>query len=54
MFEPDARPAAKQFRTALMKHGIPYASFTVDDITGEYQRLLGCGVLAVSRGTRRS
>jgi catechol 2,3-dioxygenase-like lactoylglutathione lyase family enzyme len=44
VLEPDEHPAAKRFKSALMEDGIPYTSFTVDDISGEYERMLACGV----------
>jgi catechol 2,3-dioxygenase-like lactoylglutathione lyase family enzyme len=44
VLEPDEHPAAKQFKASLVADGIPFTSFTVDDIEREYERLLGCGV----------
>jgi catechol 2,3-dioxygenase-like lactoylglutathione lyase family enzyme len=40
VLEPDAHPAAKQFKSALMDDGIPFTSFTVDDVQAEYERLV--------------
>jgi catechol 2,3-dioxygenase-like lactoylglutathione lyase family enzyme len=39
VLEPDANPAAKTFKKALLKQGIPYTAFEVDDIAKEYQRM---------------
>lgn len=44
LLEPDAHPAARPYKRALVDDGIPYASFTVDDVHGEYERLLARGV----------
>ena len=44
LLEPDAHPAAKPFKDALVSDGIPYASFAVDDAKAEYDRLRALGV----------
>ena len=44
VLEPDEHPAAKQFKAALLADGIPFTSFTVDDIDREYERMIACGV----------
>jgi catechol 2,3-dioxygenase-like lactoylglutathione lyase family enzyme len=44
VLEPDAHPAAKPFKAALVSDGIPFASFTVDDVEREFERLRGLGV----------
>ncbi len=44
LLEPDEHPAAKPFKAALVEDGIPYTSFAVDDIEGEYERLRSLGV----------
>ncbi len=44
VLEPDAHPAAKPFKKALVEDGIPYTSFGVDDIQSEYKRLSDAGV----------
>ena len=41
LLEPDAHPAAKPFKAALVADGIPSTSFGVDDIDKKYKRLLG-------------
>ena len=44
LLEPDQHPAAKPFKAALVEDGIPYASFGVDDVHAEFERLQGRGV----------
>jgi catechol 2,3-dioxygenase-like lactoylglutathione lyase family enzyme len=44
LLEPDAHPAAKPFKNALVEDGIPVTSFAVDDVHAEYERLQGLGV----------
>jgi catechol 2,3-dioxygenase-like lactoylglutathione lyase family enzyme len=44
VLEPDAHPAAKVFKEALVSDGIPYTSFAVDDIAAEFARLERLGV----------
>lgn len=44
LLEPDRHPAARPFKEALMRDGIPAASFQVDDLDAEYARLSGLGV----------
>ena len=44
LLEPDSHPAAKPFKKALVKDGIPLTSFAVADIQAEYQRLVKAGV----------
>jgi catechol 2,3-dioxygenase-like lactoylglutathione lyase family enzyme len=44
LLEPDAHPAAKPFKTALVEDGIPATSFGVDDVHAEFDRLQGLGV----------
>lgn len=44
LLEPDTHPAAQQFKAALVEDGIPYTSFTVDDVHAEYERLVANGV----------
>jgi catechol 2,3-dioxygenase-like lactoylglutathione lyase family enzyme len=45
LLEPDEHPAAKPFKAALMEDGIPYTSFSVDNVHQEYERLTGLGVM---------
>ena len=44
VLEPDAHPAARTFKDALMSDGIPYTSFAVEDVRAEFDRLKGLGV----------
>jgi catechol 2,3-dioxygenase-like lactoylglutathione lyase family enzyme len=44
LLEPDAHPAAKPFKAALVSDGIPFTSFAVDDAQEEFQRLRALGV----------
>jgi len=44
LLEPDAHPAAKPFKDALVNDGIPYTSFGVDDVKADFERLSGRGV----------
>ena len=44
LLEPDEHPAARPFKAALVEDGIPFASFAVDDVGREYERLEGLGV----------
>jgi catechol 2,3-dioxygenase-like lactoylglutathione lyase family enzyme len=44
VLEPDAHPAAKPFKEALVTDGIPFTSFAVDDIAAEFERLRELGV----------
>lgn len=45
LLEPDAHPAAKPFKAALMADGIPCASFAVEDVRAEHERLLRLDVV---------
>jgi catechol 2,3-dioxygenase-like lactoylglutathione lyase family enzyme len=45
VLEPDAHPAARPFKAALMADGIPCASFGVDDVHAEHARLVAAGVI---------
>ena len=44
LLEPDGHPAARPFKAALVADGIPYTSFSVDDVNAEYERLRALGV----------
>jgi catechol 2,3-dioxygenase-like lactoylglutathione lyase family enzyme len=44
LLEPDAHPAARPFKDALVNDGIPFTSFAVDDVRSEYERLRSLGV----------
>ena len=45
LLEPDSHPAVEPFRTALVADGIPCASFAVDDVQAEYERLVAKNVV---------
>ncbi|MFI9310894.1 VOC family protein [Streptomyces triculaminicus] len=44
LLEPSGHPAVQPYKTALFKDGIPAASFAVDDVRAEFDRLRGLGV----------
>ncbi|QDY79640.1 VOC family protein [Streptomyces qinzhouensis] len=44
LLEPDGHPAVKPYTTALVRDGIPAASFAVTDVRAEYDRLRALGV----------
>lgn len=44
LLEPDAHPAVKPYRAALMEDGIPATSFAVADIQAVYETLVAKGV----------
>jgi catechol 2,3-dioxygenase-like lactoylglutathione lyase family enzyme len=44
LLEPDSHPAVGPFKRALVEDGIPFASFAVDDVQFEYERLRRAGV----------
>ena len=44
VLEPDAHPAARPFKAALVNDGIPFTSFAVDDVHEEFERLRARGV----------
>jgi catechol 2,3-dioxygenase-like lactoylglutathione lyase family enzyme len=44
LLEPDAHPAAKPFKEALVGDGIPFTSFGVDDVRADFERLSSRGV----------
>ncbi len=51
LLEPDSHPAVKPFKKALVEDGIPCASFAVDDVQAEYERLSARGVRFVQPPT---
>jgi catechol 2,3-dioxygenase-like lactoylglutathione lyase family enzyme len=51
LLEPDAHPAARPFKEALVADGMPYTSFAVDDVHAEHERLSGLGVTFVQGPT---
>ena len=44
VLEPSDHPAVAPFKDALVRDGIPFTSFAVDDVAREYERLVGLGV----------
>ena len=44
LLEPDEHPAARPFKDALVRDGIPFTSFAVEDVHAEAERLRGHGV----------
>ncbi|MFL5795232.1 MAG: VOC family protein [Actinomycetota bacterium] len=44
VLEPDGHPAARPFKAALVEDGIPFTSFSVDDVAAEHDRLVSLGV----------
>jgi len=51
LLEPDEHPAARPFKEALVADGIPAASFAVDDVQAEFDRLAAKGVTFVQPPT---
>ncbi|TDC62693.1 VOC family protein [Actinomadura sp. GC306] len=51
VLEPSSHPAVKPFKEALVADGIPFTSFTVDDLKAEFDRLRGLGVRFVQEPT---
>jgi catechol 2,3-dioxygenase-like lactoylglutathione lyase family enzyme len=45
VLEPDSHPAVGPFKRALVQDGIPFASFGVDDVRAEYERLRAEGIV---------
>ncbi|MBD8043494.1 VOC family protein [Arthrobacter sp. Sa2BUA2] len=44
LLEPSGHPAVAPFKEALVRDGIPFNSFAVEDVQAEYDRLSGLGV----------
>jgi catechol 2,3-dioxygenase-like lactoylglutathione lyase family enzyme len=44
LLEPDSHPAVGPFKRALVRDGIPFTSFAVEDVHAEYKRLRSVGV----------
>lgn len=42
--EPNVHPATKVYQAALLKDGIPFTAFSVDDLDAEFDRLRAKGV----------
>jgi catechol 2,3-dioxygenase-like lactoylglutathione lyase family enzyme len=52
LLEPSDNPVAKDFKKGLVEQGIPAASFGVDNIDDEYQRLKGLGITFTMQPTQ--
>jgi catechol 2,3-dioxygenase-like lactoylglutathione lyase family enzyme len=44
LLEPSDHPAVRPFKDALVADGIPFTSFSVDDVRAEFERLSAAGV----------
>ncbi|HEX5825262.1 MAG TPA: VOC family protein [Candidatus Limnocylindrales bacterium] len=44
LLEPSGHPAVRPYKNALVEDGIPAASFAVDDVPAEFDRLRSTGV----------
>ena len=51
LLEPDAHPAVRPFKDALVDDGIPFTSFAVDDVHAEHERLSALGVRFIQEPT---
>jgi len=51
LLEPSAHPAVPPYKQALKKDGIPCASFEVEDLDQEYERLRAMGVAFTQKPT---
>jgi len=51
LLEPSEHPAVGPYRAVLVADGIPSASFGVDDVVAEYERLVALGVTFVQPPT---
>jgi len=52
LLEPNDNPAARTYQRAMFAQGIPVASFGVDDVAGEYERLKDHGLQFTMPPTR--
>lgn len=53
LLEPSNNPATQTFKQALKAQGIPIATFQVDDVQEEYERLLKLGVVFRTKPAKR-
>lgn len=44
VLEPDEHPAVRPFKEALVRDGIPFTSFSVEDVQRDFERLRALGV----------
>ncbi len=52
LLEPSDNPAAKTFKEAIFKQGIPATAFVVEDVEKEYERMKDLGVVFRLEPTR--
>jgi predicted enzyme related to lactoylglutathione lyase len=52
LLEPNDNPLSKDFQKGIFKQGIPAATFEVDDIDKEYEKLEGLGVKFTMKPTQ--
>lgn len=52
VLEPSDNPAARTFKKAIAKQGIPLTSFAVEDVQEEYERLKKLGVVFTVEPTK--
>ena len=52
LLEPNDNPAAQTYQKEIFKQGIPAASFGIDDIEKEYERLTSLGVVFTTKPTQ--
>ncbi len=52
VLEPSDHPAVRPYKDALVADGIPFTSFTVDDVQKEYERLTALGVRFTQEPTK--
>ena len=51
LLEPNDHPAAKEYQDAIYRDGIPAATFGVQDVKKEYERLISLGVKSTMEPT---
>ena len=51
LLEPNHNPAAMTYQKALYEQSIPLTAFAVEDIQGEYERMMTLGVVFLSEPT---
>jgi len=52
LLEPNDNPAAKTYQKTIFEQGIPAASFAVEDLEQEYEKLVRQGVVFVMKPTK--
>ena len=51
LLEPNDHPAAKEYQDAIYRDGMPAATFGVQDVKKEYERLISLGVKSTMEPT---